>query len=92
MSHRGSHGSDPYASFKAFAKKRGMNLSPEQIAIIAAILTNSLRVQSILLDKDKTVQILLQGNVAGGMDELMREIRHMPVGDILDSLFVPPKQ
>ncbi|MDT8859637.1 hypothetical protein N0O92_05270 [Alkalihalobacillus sp. MEB130] len=65
-------------------------LTPNQIAVITAILTNALRVQSILVDKDKTIQVLLEGSLnvqqKSELDKLVDQVRDVPVGEFLNSL------
>ncbi|WP_052144838.1 hypothetical protein [Halalkalibacter okhensis] len=65
-------------------------LTPNQIAVITAILTNALSVQSILVDKDKTIQVLLEGSLTvqkkSELDKLIDQVRDVPVGDFLSSL------
>lgn len=67
---------------------RNYNLSAQQIAVITALLFNTLEVESVLVDKDQTVQVLLQGSLRRKtrMDKLLDEVSEMPVGDLLDSL------
>jgi hypothetical protein len=60
-------------------------LSAKELAVIAAILTNSLVVKSLLVDTDKTVQIVLEGSLLKKtkLDELLEEINDYSIGDIL---------
>ncbi|MBG9736118.1 hypothetical protein [Paenibacillus alvei] len=64
------------------------NLSIDQIAVIAALLTNSLKVQSVLVDRDQAVEILLVGSLRKKtqMDNLLDQISDLSVGDFLESL------
>jgi hypothetical protein len=63
-------------------------LSPQQIAVILALLSNSLFVQSLLVDKDQTVQIVLEGSLKrkSRMDMLLDELSKMSMGELMDSL------
>ncbi|ANE46597.1 hypothetical protein SY83_10290 [Paenibacillus swuensis] len=63
-------------------------LTPAQIAVVAGILTNALEVDSILIGKDKRIEILLQGSLQGRsrMDELMDEFGEASVGDLLETI------
>src|SRR5687768_2549724 len=63
-------------------------LTPQQIAVITAILANALSVESILVDKDKTVQIILEGSLRRKtkMDKLLAEMSELSIGDLLDSI------
>lgn len=67
---------------------KGFQLSPEQIAIVTAILINALEVQSILLDRNQTLQILLIGNLGKktGDDEFIQEVGGMTFVDIVNSM------
>lgn len=66
----------------------GQDLTPEQIAVIAALLTNTLSVDSVLLDKDQNVQIVLGGTLRQKtkMDQLLGEMKSLSIGDLLDSI------
>lgn len=70
------------------ASFRGRKLSPQQAAVITALLLDALKVDSVLVDKDQTVQIVLQGSLRKKtrMDEIMDEMSEMTLGDLLDSL------
>ncbi|WP_096201374.1 hypothetical protein [Bacillus sp. FJAT-45350] len=61
-------------------------LSPQQIAVVAAILFNALYVQSVLVDKDQTVVVLLEGSLKKeneGMEKLLNEVRGLSLGELL---------
>lgn len=63
-------------------------LTPNQVAVIAALLTNALHVQSILIDKDQTIQVLLEGSLRqkSELDKLVDQVRDVPVGEFISSL------
>jgi hypothetical protein len=63
------------------------NLSPLQITVIAALLANALTVESILVDKDQRIEIVLEGSVKKKtrLDKLLNELNNYSLGDILDS-------
>lgn len=67
---------------------KGLQLSPEQIAIVTAILINALEVQSILLDRDQTLQILLIGDLGKKTesDEFIQEVGGMTFVDLVNSM------
>ncbi|MCR8643926.1 hypothetical protein NV379_14820 [Paenibacillus sp. N1-5-1-14] len=47
-------------------KKKGIlldSLTPQQLAVVAALLTNALEVESILLDRNQSIEILLTGSL-----------------------------
>ena len=75
-------------SQKKSSSKRQSKLSPEQLAVIVGLLTNALTVQSVLLDRDKTVQIVLEGSLRRKtrMDRLLEEMKDMSIGELLASL------
>lgn len=64
------------------------DLSPQKLAVITALLTGALEVDSILVDKDKTIQIVLEGSLRRPtkMDEMVREMSGMKVADLLESI------
>ncbi|WP_404451474.1 hypothetical protein LG329_14155 [Virgibacillus necropolis] len=72
-------------SLDAFNKH---NLSPQQVAVITALLLNALQVESVLIDKDQTVEVILQGSLRRKtkMDKLLDDISGIPVGDLWDAL------
>ena len=63
-------------------------LSPNQVAVITALLTNALHVQSILVSKDQTIEVLLQGSLRqkSELDKFVDQVRDVPVGEFLSSL------
>ncbi|OIJ17049.1 hypothetical protein BKP37_00475 [Anaerobacillus alkalilacustris] len=65
-------------------------LSPQQIAVVAAVLFNALYVQSILVDKDQTVVILLEGSLKRknnpGMEKLLNEVKGLSIGELMELL------
>lgn len=67
---------------------KSYNLSPQKIAVITALLMNSLQVESVLFSKDQTVEVLLQGSLkrTTKMDKLLDDISGLPVADLWDAL------
>lgn len=63
-------------------------LSPQQIAVIAGLLVNALTVDSVLIDKNKRLQIVLGGTLRRKtrLDRLLQEIGGMNVADVIDSI------
>ncbi|MNH82531.1 hypothetical protein D3C87_817480 [compost metagenome] len=63
-------------------------LSPQQIAVVVGLLTNVLEVNSVLLDKDQRVEILLVGSIRRKtkVDRIVDELGNVSVGDLLDAL------
>lgn len=72
--------------FDNFLKK--YKLSPQQIAVITAILFNVLEVDAVLVDKDQLVEITLVGSLKrkSNLDRLLDEMGDMPVKDIWNKL------
>lgn len=67
---------------------RTSKLTPQQVAVIAGLLTNSLTVDSVLIDKDQRLQIVLGGSLrrATRLDQLIDELSNMNVADVLESV------
>ncbi|WP_409345823.1 hypothetical protein [Paenibacillus sp. MBLB4367] len=63
-------------------------LSPQQLAVVTALLTNALSVDSILIDKDQNIQIILAGSFRRKtrMEHLLREISDFSISDLLDAI------
>lgn len=84
LSHQNSNKKNHFKDFQRFAKEERIKLTPQQLAVVAAILTNALDVQSILFDKDQTIQILLRGTLSpnNNLDSLLDEVRGLSIGDL----------
>ena len=68
---------------------KNYNLSPQQIAIIAAILFDALYVKSILIDREQTVIVLLEGSLKTRNEQtekLLNEIKDINIRDLMDFL------
>ncbi|MBM7631497.1 hypothetical protein [Geomicrobium sediminis] len=67
-------------------------LTPEQIAVIAGLLTNVLSVRAILVDRNQTVEIIIQGDLSKkkDKDKMFKEVANMRFGDVWD-LFMNTK-
>lgn len=64
-------------------------LSPQQIAVIAAILFDALYVKSILVDREQTIVILLEGSLkkqSKNMEKLLNELRKCSIEDLMEIL------
>jgi hypothetical protein len=63
-------------------------LTPQQLSVIIGILTQALTVDSIMIDKDKNVEIVLAGSLRKKtkMDRLLAEMTELSIGDLLDSI------
>lgn len=64
------------------------DITPEQLAVITALLTKSLSVNSITLDKDKNIEVVLSGSLKQKtkMDQLLEDASSLTIGDLLDSI------
>lgn len=68
---------------------RDYKLSPEQLAVIAAILFDALFVKSVLVDREQTIVVLLEGSLkrdSNNMEKLLNELRNYNVGEIMEFL------
>lgn len=65
-----------------------LELTPSQLLVISGILANVLEVESILLDKDQTVQILLTGTLKREtqLEKIMDQIGCMPFDKVLKTM------
>ncbi|WP_166246474.1 hypothetical protein [Paenibacillus turpanensis] len=72
----------------ANGKRPKPRLSPQQLAVIAGLLSNALIVESVLVDKDQQLQIVLSGTLRrkSRTDRLIEELRDVSVGDLIKSL------
>lgn len=63
-------------------------LTPQQLAVITALLTNALSVDSVLVDKDQTIEIVLSGSLRrkNKTDKLVEELSGITVGELLDAI------
>ncbi|MEI7028095.1 hypothetical protein [Paenibacillus sp. y28] len=63
-------------------------LSAQDVAVIAAILSDSLKVQSVLIDNDQTIQVVLQGSLKRktATDKLVEQISDLSVGEVLKAI------
>lgn len=68
-------------------KKTLPNLSPQQLAVVVGILTNALDVESVLVDRDQKVEILLIGTLRRKTkaDRIAEELGDMSVGDLIQA-------
>jgi hypothetical protein len=64
---------------------KGFSISPEQALVIAGILGNVLKVDSVLIDRRQNVEILLTGTLKRRtqMDKLMDQIGSMPFDNVV---------
>ncbi len=70
-------------------------LTPQQIAVVAAILFDALYVQSVLVDKDQTVVVLLEGSLKrksnAGMQKLLNEVKGLSIAELMELLTTYPR-
>ncbi|NEU29668.1 hypothetical protein GN156_02620 [bacterium LRH843] len=69
-------------------EQKKKQLSPDNLAVIAALLTNALVVQSVLINRDQTIEVLLSGSLKqkSEIDKLVEQVKNVPVGEFLNSL------
>jgi hypothetical protein len=65
----------------------GYKLTPQQIAVIAGLLANALDVESVLVDRNQQIQILLSGSLRRKTeaDRVAEQLSGMSVGDLIDA-------
>jgi hypothetical protein len=65
-----------------------INLTPAQVLIIAGFFAGVLEVISVLVDKDQTVQIVLQGSLKKPtqLDQIMEQVGKMPFDQVMRSI------
>ncbi|MDP4097250.1 hypothetical protein OIN60_10755 [Paenibacillus sp. P96] len=63
-------------------------LTPQQIAVIAGLLSNALIVESILVDKDQQLEIVLSGSLRrhGKLDHLLSKLDATSLRDFFDAM------
>ena len=63
-------------------------LSPQQLAVVIGLLTNALSVESVLLDKDQTIQIVLEGSIRKKTkaDRVAAALDDVTVGELFAAL------
>ncbi|WP_085978425.1 hypothetical protein [Paenibacillus lactis] len=76
------------------SRKNGKNkknslpqISPQQIAVIVGLLTNALEVESVLIDRDQRIQILLEGSIRKKTkaDKMAEELDDISVSDLIEA-------
>ncbi|MUG67647.1 hypothetical protein CHH75_01810 [Paenibacillus sp. 7541] len=84
----GNNGNNGRSRAKSKKKTSLPNLSPQEIAVIVGILTNALEVESVLVDRDQKVAIVLAGSLRRRTeaDRLAEEIGNVSVGDLINAL------
>lgn len=65
-----------------------IKITPSQLVVIAGILGGVLEVDSITVDKDQTVQILLEGSLKRKteLEKVMDEIGQKPFDEVLKAM------
>lgn len=63
-------------------------LTPQQLAVITGLLSQALQVDSVLIDKDQKVEIVLGGSLRKKTkaDKLLKQLSDVTFGEILDSI------
>jgi hypothetical protein len=62
--------------------------TPQQLAVVAGLLSNALSVDSIMIDKDQKIEIVLGGSLRKKtkMDRLLGEMSELSIGELMDSI------
>jgi hypothetical protein len=63
-------------------------ISPQQLAVVVGLLSQALSVDSVMIDKDQNIEIVLGGSLRKQtqMDRLLGEMSELSIGDLLDSI------
>lgn len=87
MGKNGSNGNMKRKNSGKNKKNSLPKLSPAQIAVIVGILTNSLEVNSVLIDKDQRVEVLLEGSIRKKTkaDKMAEELDDISVSDLIEA-------
>ena len=80
--------SDGSANSKNDSKKNtpsAPNLAPSQLIVIAGLLGGALEVLSVLVDKDQTIQVVLQGSLKREteLEKMVGQLGSMPFEDVM---------
>ena len=78
----------PQKNLNNTKKKTTPKLTPQHMAVIAGLLTNALEVQSIMLDKDQTIEIVLVGSIRKKTkaDQIAEDLADISVADLINAL------
>lgn len=70
------------------ASSKGLTLTPSNALVIAGLLSGSLNVLSVLIDRDQAVQIVLEGSLKQKTDleKMLDQIGSMPFDDVLKAI------
>lgn len=79
---------------QANAPCAGLPLTPSELLLIAGLLKGVLNIQSILVDVEQNVQVIVGGkmnfctkdNTPSPTDLMIKQMMQMPVGDIISSI------
>ena len=71
----------------AGGNKKKTKLSPQQLAVVVGLLTNSLDVISLLIDKDQRIQIVLEGSIRKKTkaDRVAEQLNDISVSELIDA-------
>lgn len=66
-------------SFNVNGKEAYRSMTPQQIAVIIALLTKVLKVRAVVLDVDQNVEVVLQGSLKSkSINRLINEMNGIP--------------
>lgn len=70
-------------------QKKKQTLSPSQLLVISGLLINVFSVESLLIDKDQTIQIVLEGSLKQKtkLDKMLDEMGDMSFDTVVQALF-----
>lgn len=69
-------------------KNNNLNLTPSQILVISGLLGGVLSVESVLVDKNQTIQIILAGSLKRKteLEKMMDQIGDKPFDEVLKAM------
>lgn len=67
-----------------------INLNPSQILVILALLAGTLQVNSIVINREQGVDIILTGSLKkeeeSEIDKIMKQLGHLPFDEVMKSM------
>ncbi|MFL1676224.1 hypothetical protein [Paenibacillus dendritiformis] len=71
-------------------KSSPSKLTPQQIAVVVGLLANVLEVDSVLIDRNQTIQIVLEGSIRKKTkaDRIAEELNEISVGELIEAILL----
>lgn len=82
------HGNQGKNGSKNSSAGNGLNITPSKALVIAGLIGGVLEVDSVLVDKDQTLEITLQGSLKQKtqLDKMLEQIGGMPFDEVMKAL------